>query len=117
MSAAKRIEQASACKVINLTESEKNIYSGCGWKLARFVDETLVELYDPFEAVEYTTDTQALAAAAVDAALAWLSEARGEVWLVMCSCCQLCEPRRITCGDASALAHLCCVFADASAEF
>ena len=105
MNVIDRIEQAPACEVINLTEAEKNIYSGAGWNLARFVDGTLVELFDPSN-VKYRDDQQAEADEALENATAWLSNAAGEVWLVMCSCYQLCEPRRITLTDASGLAKL-----------
>lgn len=100
-----RIEQPPACEVINLSEAEKDIYSGAGWKLARFVNGQLVGLFDPAE-VEYREDVQTMADAALENATAWIANAEGEVWLVLCSCYQLCEPRRITLTDASALARL-----------
>ena len=115
MSISNRIEQTPACKVINLTESEKNFYTGAGWKLARFADGQLVGFFDPLE-VEYREDTQAMADEAMENATAWLSVAEGEVWLVMCSGYQLCEPRRITLTDASALAHMARVFGEAISE-
>ncbi|MEW6314648.1 MAG: hypothetical protein AB1513_11515 [Pseudomonadota bacterium] len=105
MNVTSRIEQAQACEVINLTEAEKDIYSGSGWKLARFVNGQLAELFNPTD-VEYKDDAQAMADEALDKSLAWIANAEGEVWLVMCSCCQLCEPRRITLTDASAMARL-----------
>lgn len=111
-----RIEQAPACEVINLTESEKDIYCGTGWKLARFTNGTLVALLDPLEHVEYRTDTQAMATDAVELATTWLANADGEVWLVMCSCYQLCEPRRITLTDASSLARMARIFGEAAKE-
>lgn len=107
-----RIEQAPACEVINLTEAEKDIYSGGGWKLARFVDGQLVGLFDPTQ-VEYREDVQAMADEALENATAWIANAEGEVWLAMCSCYQLCEPRRITLTDASALAKMARVFGEA----
>lgn len=106
-----RIEQATACEVINLTETEKNIYTGAGWKLARFVNGTLAGFFDPMK-TEYREDVQAMADEAIENATAWLANAEGEVWLVMCSCYQLCEPRRITMTDASALARMARVFAE-----
>ena len=113
MNAADRIEQTPACKIINLTEAEQHIYTGCGWKLAHFVDGQLIELFDP-EEVEYREDVQAMADEALKNALLWVGEiereGKGEVWLVMCSCYQLCEPRRITLTDAGALAKMARVF-------
>lgn len=115
MNVIDRIEQAPACEVINLSEAEKDIYCGAGWKLARFVDGQLAGFFDPME-IEYNSDTQAMADEAVDAAIAWLADADSEVWLVMCSSYQLCEPRRIEFTDASAIAHMARMFADQIAE-
>lgn len=115
MSVQSRIEQAPACEIIKLTDAEKDIYSGAGWKLARFVDGQLVGLFDPAE-VGYREDVQAMADEALENATAWIANAEGEVWLVMCSCYQLCEPRRITLTDASALARMARVFGEALAN-
>jgi hypothetical protein len=115
MSVQSRIEQAPACEVINLTEAEKDIYSGAGWKLARFVDGQLVGLFDPTE-VEYRENVQAMSEEALENATAWIGNADGEVWLVMCSSYQLCEPQRITLTDASALAKLARVIGESLAD-
>lgn len=115
MSISNRIEQAPACQVINLTEAEKNVYSGSGWKLARFVNGQLVGFFDPLE-TEYQEDHQAMANEALENATAWIANAEGEVWLVMCSCYQLCEPRRITLTDASAMARMARAFGEATEE-
>jgi len=110
-----RIEQAAACTVINLTEAEKDIYNGAGWKLARFVEGKLVGFFDPMDTT-YQDDTDAMANEALEDATAWLASAEGEVWLVMCSCYQLCEPRRITLTDASAIAKMARVFGEQMEE-
>ena len=57
--------------------------------------------------VEFSADTDAMIEQALDAATAWLEAAmpQGEVWLVMCSGYQLCEPRRISYSDTS-VAHM-----------
>jgi hypothetical protein len=115
MSVQARIEQAPACEVINLSETEKNIYTGSGWKLARFVNDQLVGFFDPLE-TEYQEDSEAMAEEALENATAWIANADGEVWLVMCSCYQLCEPRRISLTDASSLARMARVFGEAMAE-
>lgn len=99
-----RIKNA-ACEYIDLDEAEKDTYRGAGWMLARFEAGALVELCDPLNMPSCDTAQQA-ADAALPAALDWLRSANGEVWLVLCSCYQLCEPRRITINDASALAYL-----------
>ena len=111
MSIQNRIEQASACEVINLTEVEKDLYTGSGWKLARFFNGELVGFFDPAE-TRYQADMQAMVDEAIEDATAWLANADGEVWLVMCSCYQLCEPRRVTLTDAGALAKMARVFSE-----
>jgi hypothetical protein len=118
MSIKNRIEQAPACKVINLTEAEKNIYSGAGWKLARFVNGQLISFFDPME-VPYQEDYRAMTAHALEKAKIWLINlpTEDEAWLVMCSCYQLCEPRRITLTDASALAKIARVFGEQMEDF
>ncbi len=132
MSVQSRIEQAPACTVINLTEAEKDIYNGAGWKLARFIEGTLVELFDP-ALLEYPREynKQEMANAAVHSAVTWLKNIEsgntaqsytnverdgGDVWLVMCSSYQLCEPIRITLTDASALAKMARAFGEALEE-
>lgn len=116
MSVIDRIEKAPACQVINLTEAEKDIYAGAGWKLARFVDGHLVGFFDPME-TECQDDAQAMVAEAIENATAWLANLEGEAWLVMCSCYQLCEPRRVTLDDASALARMARVFGEQLSDF
>lgn len=111
MNVIDRIEQAPACEVINLSETEKDLYTGAGWKLARFENGTLTGFFDPQD-VPYHEDPQQQADEAVEAATAWLANARGEIWLVMCSCYQLCEPRQIVPTDASALARMARVFGE-----
>lgn len=115
MNVIDRIEQAPAREVINLLESEKNLYTGAGWKLARFEDGMLVGFFDPQD-LPYHADPKQQADEAVEAATAWLANASGEVWLVMCSCYQLCEPRRIALSDASALAHMARIFGEQAAD-
>ena len=110
-----RVEQAPACAVINLLDEERHFYTGSGWKLARFEKDRLVGFFDPLE-IPYAEDTQAQTQAAIEAALAWIESSVGEVWLVMCSCYQLCEPRRIALDDAAALAHMVRVFGEQAAD-
>lgn len=115
MSVKDRIEQATACEVINLSEAEKDIYSGAGWKLALFRNSQLVGFFDPLE-VECKDDIQATINESLENAIAWIANADGEVWLVLCSCYQLCEPRRIALNDASGLARMGRVFGELIAE-
>jgi hypothetical protein len=107
---APRIQQAPACEVINLDAAERDAYTGAGWKLARFEAGRLAGFFDPMDVP--AADPHEMADAALEAATAWLANAHGEVWLVLCSCGQLCEPRRITITDASALAHMARVFGE-----
>lgn len=65
MSIADRIEQAPACEVINLSESEKDIYCGSGWKLARFENGVLTGFFNPKD-TPYRSDVQAMATEAVN---------------------------------------------------
>ncbi len=107
-SVSSRVEQAQACTVINLSQEEKDLYAaagGAGWKLARFVDGVLVQFFDPQE-TEWRSDTRKMIDEANQAALTWLASGKGETWLVLCSCYQLCEPRPIGLDDPSALAHM-----------
>lgn len=103
-----RVEQAPACSVISLTEAEKDsgVYTGAGWKLARFQDGALVELFDPLEHAPYSDDPSESATDALGASIEWARQAEGEVWLVMCSCYQLCEPEPFSWLDARAVARL-----------
>ena len=102
-----RIVQAPACTVINLTEPEKDVYHGAGRKLAKFDLCTLVELFD---LLDYHNAEEALTAAVQFADA-------DDVWLVMCSCYQLCEPRRIRITDAGDVAHLARVIGDEFAKW
>lgn len=114
-----RIKQAPACKVIELTSVERETqYTGAGWKLARFEKGVLAGFFDPAE-VEFNNNRNVMANDAFEAATAWLANAQGhgEVWLVMCSCGTLCDPRRIELHDAGALAHLGRVIAEQFADF
>lgn len=111
-----RIEMSGACPVINLTEGEKDLYSGSGWKLARFEDGVLAGFFDPQDVPSWQASAQAMASKAVEAGQAWLANAKGEVWLGMCSGYQLCKPRRISMKDASSLAHMARIFGEVFAD-
>ena len=51
-----RIKQAPACKVIDLEDHEDDIYNSAGWRLARFVDGKLEELFNTLDHT-YERDT------------------------------------------------------------
>ncbi len=105
MDVLSRIELSATCAVINLWESERAIFSGAGWKLARFEDARLVEIYDP-SGLPYLGDMQAMADNALAAASAWLATAEGETFLVLCCAHQLLMPRPIALGDPASLANM-----------
>lgn len=109
---AERIKPAPACGVIDLSEAEKRVYNGGGWKLALFKQGILTEFFSPME-VECLPDVDEMISDALEAATQWLQAKmpQGEVWLVMCSGYQLCEPRRISFNDTS-VAHMARVFAE-----
>jgi hypothetical protein len=113
----RRIEQAPVCEVINLTNAEKDIYRGCGWKLARFSGGILVELFDPMD-IEVGADAETNTKKALDNAVGWANAAikntDDEVWLAMCSCYQLCEPTIV--NNAAAWAHVARIFCYQFAE-
>ena len=92
-----RITRAPACNVIKLSEAEKDIYRGSGRKLAQFEKGEMIKLLD---LLDYSDPD-----AALTAALEFAKEAE-EVWLVMCSCYELCDPRRIHLTDARGIADL-----------
>jgi len=77
-----------------LTEAEKDIYSGAGRHLAMFKDGVLTELLDLSSVAEIADAPHAEANDILTKALAWMEErySLGEIWLVMCSCYELCEP-------------------------
>lgn len=98
-----RIKQAPACQVIELSESEKNLYLGSGYHLAHFREGVLVELK---HLLDFCTAEDDSVNSMVKAALAWHCLQDGEVWLVMCSSYELCEPRRLSVEDVASFAKL-----------
>ena len=71
--------------------------------------------FDPMQTA-YQADADAMLDTALEAATEWIARMDGEIWLVMCSCYQLCEPRRVTLTDADALAKMARVFAEQMEE-
>ncbi|MCL2076660.1 MAG: hypothetical protein FWH15_09565 [Betaproteobacteria bacterium] len=91
-----RIQQADVCEYIDLVGQEKDLYRGVGWRLARFENGILAEIYD-IENVPMQENIEAMTAAAIANARAWLSERDAtQVYFVLCSCYQLCEPVAMT---------------------
>ena len=95
-----RIKQAPAFKVIDLEDHEDDIYNGAGWRLARFVDGKLAELFNPLDHAYERDALSETATEALAASIRWANEAKGEIWMVMCSCRQLCEPEPLLQTDA-----------------
>ncbi|MDR2882086.1 MAG: hypothetical protein LBV29_09365 [Azoarcus sp.] len=113
MNVRERIKQAHTCEVIVMTEAEADagLYRGCGPALARFNDGNLAELYYPVHDVTCQSTIHTTANDATSQAVKWLERAENnhptdEIWLVMCSCYELCEPRSISTRDAAALAKM-----------
>lgn len=106
-----RIEQFPACEAVPLVKTEYPHYTGSGVRIVRVVGWHIAGMFNPAE-VEYQEDTQAMADEALDAAIAWMANAEGELWFGFCSGYQLCEPRRITLTDAAALARLARMIGD-----
>lgn len=108
---AARITQAPACEIIDLDESEKNIYRGAGRALAVFEKGALTKLLY-FGNWVYPENERAGTAMALKVTRQWLDDAEfdgganTEIWFVHCSCYQLCEPRRIATTVAPAMAFL-----------
>ena len=96
-----RIKQAPACEVIDLEDHEDDIYNGAGWRLARFVDGKLEELFNPLDHAYERDMLSETATEALTASIRWANETEGEIWMVMCSCRQLCEPERLLQTDAT----------------
>jgi len=109
---ARRIEQPEnyLCPVILLSEEEKALYSGAGWKIARFEDGKLAGFFDPRQLTNVQDDLEA-ANAVLYATLEWLEEVHGETWLVMCSAYELCDPTPVSPLDAMGIARVGRVFA------
>ena len=98
--------------VINLTEPEKDVYCGSGWKLAHFIGGTLIGFFDPMDCLVDKTAINAI----VDA-MKWIENAKGEVWLVMCSGYQLCDPVRVSLDDTAGIAKMTRIFGEVFSEF
>jgi len=107
MKVTDRIEVAPACDVINLTEQEREHYTGCGWHIAGFKYGTLARLTELDTPVMGTFDESVSAGVAntVDGLKSMETDGM-ECWLVMCSCRQLCEPQPVTSDDALAVAKI-----------
>jgi len=75
--------------VIDLDGAEKDVYTGAGWMLARFVDARLVALFDPLDFVG-TDDLEHDAKVTAAEALKFADEP-GDYVTTMCSSYQLCE--------------------------
>ena len=85
-----RIEQAPFCEVINLDDEEKKLYTGAGFRLARFVEGKLDALFDPMQ-VPMGDSIEEDAKEGTKQALEF-AKADGQYFEVMCSNYQLCEP-------------------------
>jgi len=101
-----RIESTPSGHVIKLTEAESKLYLGSGWKIARFVDGELVELFDLSGAELEPDARQHGVQAIVDATLNWAQSAEGELWSVVCSCDELVGPEPFSPNSSDDIAQL-----------
>lgn len=106
MAVKDRIESTPSGHVIKLTEAESKLYPGSGWKIARFVDGQLVELFDLSGAEIAPKTQQQEVQTRVDAALLWAQSVEGELWSVMCSCHQLTGPEPFSPNNADDISLL-----------
>lgn len=86
------------CEFIDLTEEEKeaNIYHGCGLMLASFINNRLVELFDPLE-IKRNSGGEVDVELTYTTATNWIKKYLAQnpttqIYKVMYSCYQLCEP-------------------------
>jgi len=101
MSIKNRIQECPTCRSIPLKETERKLYQGTGWMLARFIDDTLIEIFNPLENAACYTSIDEVHKAAVSAAREWLENDEGEVYQVLCSCLSLCDPEPCNLIDES----------------
>ena len=100
--------------VIDLDQSEQEVYRGAGWMLARFVNSRLVALFDFGDFIETDDlehDTKVIAATA----LAFAAEP-GDYATTMCSSYQLCEVTAFNPKNVADVARLTRLIFDASME-
>ena len=69
--------------------------------LARFIDDVLIELFNPLEAAACNITIEDAHQTAVMAAREWLENDEGEVYQVLCSCFSLCDPEPCNLADKS----------------
>lgn len=110
-----RIYQAPACPAIDLNDAEAEIYRGTGWCLAVEKDGQIVEMryLHSFEDPEPRDTVEDAANAALQNAVAWLSNTKDPVWLGMCSGYTFCDPERVTLADGDSIAGLARVMGEA----
>lgn len=106
MTVKDRIESTPSGHIIKLTESESKLYTGSGWKIARFIDGQLVELFDLSLGDTLPENRQQGIQQLVNNAVKWASNAEGELWSVICSCDELIGPEPFSPDDSENIAQL-----------
>ena len=97
-----RIYRAPACNVIDVADDELDHYTGAGERLALFNDGRVTAMYDPMNSAGYKGVGDYDIDAVLDDVYGWVAgQETGEIWLVHCSCYQMCEPLQLTPGVAS----------------
>jgi hypothetical protein len=69
--------------------------------LARFIDDILIEIFNPLENAACSVTIDDAYKTAVAAAREWLENDEGEVYQVLCSCFSLCDPEPCNMNDNS----------------
>ena len=106
MTVKDRIETTPSGHIIKLTEAESKLYTGTGWKIARFEDSQLVELFDlSVEKIPPELRQQGIRDL-IKAAVQWAENAEGELWSVMCSCDELVGPEPFSPHNSDDIAQL-----------
>ena len=83
---------------INFDDTELNVYSGCGWNLAHFVDGKLQKLFP----IDSATTEETM----IESSLQFLKDNPEDTWLGMCSCCQFVSPLRLDPNNFNSLRSL-----------
>ena len=90
----------AACEYISLNESERSLYNGSGWAIAKVQDSEIKELKYLNEINhDFETHIKSISASK-------------DFWFGMCSCHEFCEPRLIALDDAVGLAKILRLYED-----
>ena len=94
-----RIKIGQACDYIDFSDTENDLYQGCGWAIAHTKNDVITKLIyvNQFELGSEEEEAKAQIHDALES---------GNCWFGMCSCHQFCEPQKITKNDPTLLAKI-----------